>query len=136
MLKKLEHIQRIFTRKLYRKTYPNEVCPTYSDRLKLFGLNTIESLCIKTDLLLLYKIVNKLLNISFNPTLSILKPSRFIFKRCSTKVYQNCFFHRSLTLWNKLISDKIDSPLVPAPVFHSLLSVSQSHFSFGSASKA
>ena len=44
--------------------------------------------------------------IPFIPSLSTLKPSRCIFLHCSSKVFQNSFFHPSLTLWNKFAAPR------------------------------
>ena len=43
----IEKIQKYFTRRLYKLIYKAALCPKYSDRLKLFNLVSLDSLCKK-----------------------------------------------------------------------------------------
>ena len=63
---------KYFSRKLYHGIYLNTIRPSYSDRLKLFNFATIESLCTKQDLYIIYKIVYHLLHVTFNHNLAII----------------------------------------------------------------
>ena len=75
----LEKIQKYFTRRPFNKVYGQAPRPHYSQRLKSLNLDSIESHCIKTELSLLYNLLNDLIDSFFKPTFSSHKPTRFVF---------------------------------------------------------
>ena len=129
IVKAIEKIQKYFTRRLYVRLRGDVSRPPYQDRLKSFRLEPLESLCVSSDLTLLFKLTNDLLYSSFKPATSLHKPSRFIFEAGISRTYHNSFFHRSLTLWNKFIAPKFDSSPTDYATFISFLSADQSIFS-------
>ena len=125
----IEKIQKYFTRRLYRRLDGNVVRPPYLTRLKSFGLEPLESLCMRSDLTFLFKLTNDLLYSSFQPAISTRKPSRFIFQAGVSRTYHNSFFHRSLALWNKFIAPKFNTFPTDYTTFITFLSSNQSIFS-------
>lgn len=128
----LEKIQKYFSKRLFLKINSKDICPPYSERLQLFNLETIESLCVKHDLRVLFNSTHGLFSVDFLPEISTRSPERFIFQRCGSKNYRNSFFHRSLVLWNKLISPHISTSPLDIHTLNSLLSDSSISFNFGS----
>ena len=110
-INRVESIQRQFTKRLCKIT--NTKFSNYTDRLKIFKLETLEVRRIKNDLKLLYKIFHNLIDIPFenfftkhqcvynlrghNFKLSLPKHSSISFK-------QNFFSYRVVFIWNKLPS--------------------------------
>jgi hypothetical protein len=129
----IENIQKYFTRRLFHKIHGKGPRPHYSDRLKLFHLHSLESYIIKSDLLLLYKILHDLINSTFKPVLSTHKLTRFVFQSTVSRKFRISFFHRSLILWNKFIAPKFQSLPINFDSFSKFLSTNQSSFTFGSA---
>ena len=129
-MNELEKIQKYFTRRLFFRINGKALRPNYNYRLKLFGLQTLESSCVKSDLLMLYKLLYELIESSFKPIFSTRKPTRIIFQTTVSKTCRASFFHRSLVLWNKYVSQKFDSMPINYDAFLSFLSTNQSCFSF------
>ena len=129
----IENIQKYFTRRLFHKLHGKRPRPHYSDRLKLFHLHSLESYIIKSDLLLLYKILHDLIDSTFKPTLSTHKLTRFVFQSTVSRKYRNSFFHRSLVLWNKYVAPKFHSFPISFDSFSVFLTTYQSNFRSGSA---
>ena len=96
----LESIQRKFSKFLFRRIHPNLLIPSYTDRLKIFKLNTLSSRLLKRDLLTLYKIKFHMIHSDFAPVFSPRSTNRFIVHPINTSLYRSSFFHRTLTLWN------------------------------------
>jgi hypothetical protein len=114
-IKKIESVQRRFTRRLFRSD-----SVTYADRLKFLMAESLELRRLKADLLLMFKITNKLIAIdgeSFifynqNNTLT-----RGHSKRLSKPyVRVNCRAHffacRIINVWNSLPQQLVDSSSV------------------------
>ena len=126
----LEKIQKYFTRRPFNKVYGQAPRPHYSQRLKSLNLDSIESHCIKTELSLLYNLLNDLIDSFFKPTFSSHKPTRFVFQSTVSRTYRNSFFHRSLALWNRFVAPKFDTIPIEHDAFITFLSTNQSKFSF------
>ena len=120
-ISEIEKIQRYFTRRLFMRIKPNETRLSYTERMKLFNLQSLEFLIIKTDLCTLFKLINNLFPSSFEFQFSTRSPMRFIFCQCSSRLFRNSFFHRALVSWNKLIASKIPSLAIDLPCFQKLI---------------
>ena len=114
----VESIQRKFTRVLCQRA--NIRFCSYSDRLQKLKLESLHSRRIKTDLILLYKILNNLVDIPF---LDYFKFSNFSghnlrrhslhlvrAKPAKTLCRQNFFSFRVIEHWNKLPTNIVTSP--------------------------
>ena len=118
-VKKIESIQKTFTRKLFKKL--NLKYHSYTNRLEQLGLETLESRRIKFDLIYTYKIIHNLVDI---PTSDFFKRNE-ILKSYSLRrhkfylakpfhpksvVASNFFIHRAINIWNKLPDQTVSSP--------------------------
>ena len=128
-MQKLEKIQKYFTRRLFDRIYGKNSRPEYSERLKLFDLLSLESFCVQSDLLLLFRLLNNQIYSEFRPIFSKHKPTRFIFRSGMSSAYRNSFFHRSLVLWNKYVSPEFDASPSDPKAFISFLIAHRSDFS-------
>ena len=115
-IKKIESVQATFTRMVCRKL--NIKYDSYHHRLQMFNLDTLETRRIKYDLILIYKIVNKLVDLHFNdffsisPTLKLYSLRRHSLhlqkpKMPKTAAKLNFFTHRTINIWNQLPKDVV-----------------------------
>ena len=128
----IEKIQRFFTKRLYRRIYSSNIIPSYPDRLALFGLRCYEYRSKATDLTILYRMINGSLvvpGVVF--TRSSHKPNRFILCRPSSSLQRDFFVHRTLSLWNKYLSNMQITSFHDFK--HHLSTLSLSSFQTGSA---
>ena len=100
---------------------PNEPRPSYAEQMELFKLKSLKFLIIKTDLCTLFKLIKGLIPVPSELQFSTRSPTRLIFSQCSSSLFRNSFFHRSLVLWNKLIAPKIPSLELDLSEFCNLL---------------
>ena len=101
----IEKIPRFFSRRLYRRLYPSKPVPSYSVRLKLFGMQSYGSRSKIIDLTVLYRFINGSLVIpGIELIRSLHKPGRFLLSRPLSSLERSFFIHRTLTLWNKCLS--------------------------------
>jgi hypothetical protein len=108
-IKRLERVQRVFTRKL-----PGCIGKSYADRLELVGLQSLEYRRLFRDLVMVYKIRNGLVNLNFQDffQLSTYQGTRsnslkLFVKSCNTNVRQKFFSHRVVGPWNSLPADVV-----------------------------
>ena len=117
-LRTLEKIQRKFTRHLCRKL--NISYTDYSHRLQILNLESLEERRIKTDLTILYKILNDIIEIDFNDHFqfsSITKQynlrghsQKLLIPKFSKSSPRNNFFtNRIIPIWNKLPQEIVNS---------------------------
>ena len=118
-VKKIESVQKTFTRKLFKKL--NIRYHSYYHRLEQLGLDTLETRRIKLDLIYTYKIIHNLINIptsDFFKTNDILQSydlrrhKFYLTKpfRPHSAVASNFFIHRTIKIWNKLPDKTVHSP--------------------------
>ena len=114
----IENVQRKFTKRLLQRN--NISFENYQDRLKILNLETLEKRRIKFDLILMYKIHNNLLDVSFQNLFkdSIISTSYnlrgsqhrlHIPKYSGSSVRSQFFSNRILKIWNNLPSEIINS---------------------------
>ena len=117
-LRTLEKIQRKFTRHLCRKL--NISYTDYSHRLQILNLESLEERRIKTDLTILYKILNDIIEIDFKDHFqfsSITKQynlrghtQKLLMPKFSKSFSRNNFFtNRIIPIWNKLPQEIVNS---------------------------
>ena len=132
----IEKIQKYFTKRVYKRCFPNEKIPHYIDRLKSINMPSLESQCVKIDLCTLFKVIGGLIDVPFKPVYSARNPSRIIYQSSKSSLFKNSFFHRSLILWNKYIATRKGSHFTTYSSFLSYLDKIHSKPFFGSAPKA
>ena len=102
---KIEDIQRKFTKYL-----PGLYNLSYRDRLDILGLETLEERRIKTDLILLFKIVHGLVHcnqeefITFSSAPTRGHPLKLMVQHSRLEVRKNYFVNRTIPIWNSLPS--------------------------------
>ena len=64
-ISRIEKIQKYFTKRLFLRLNPHQIVPKYDDRLTLFKLFPLEASCVASDLSLLFKILNKTIDVLF-----------------------------------------------------------------------
>lgn len=107
---KIENVQKYFTRRLLGASSQTG-CP-YKQRLIILKLETLEIRRLKADLSMVFKIVRTDLNLigirdfalRFTKNLSSRRghPYKLFLPRCNTNIRQNCFFIRTVSIWNSL----------------------------------
>ena len=101
----LEKIQRLFTRKLYRRCGLEK--SNYAVRLLSLDLESLETRRNKADLIMCYKILNSLVDASSDSFFTVNKSrSRqcgdLNLERTHTKLRKFYFSNRAISVWNKL----------------------------------
>lgn len=116
-IKLIESVQRRFTRIVCNRLNLN--FSSYSERLTILELESLEIRRVKFDLILLYKILHKLIYIDFESFFTI---NRFSYNlrrhnlslRGSdphkSRIRSNFFAHRVINVWNKLPESLVNSP--------------------------
>ena len=110
-IRKLESVQGKFTRLLCKKL--NIRYNNYFHRLETLNLETLEIRRVKQDLILIYKILNNLIDLdfdkffTFNPALNLysLRRHKFYIQHShmpETSVRNNFFSYRIINTWNNL----------------------------------
>ena len=118
-VKKIESVQKTFTRKLFKKL--NIRYHSYYHRLEQLGLDTLETRRIKLDIIYTYKIIHNLINIptsDFFNTNEILQSydlrrhKFYLTKpfRPHSAVATNFYIHRTIKIWNKIPDKTVNSP--------------------------
>lgn len=121
-IRKIESIQIQFTQKLCQKL--NIKYSSYNHRLKILNLETLEIRRLKSDLKLVYKIHNNLINLNINEffTQSTLDNSYNLRRHdkylklpdlCKTTIRRSFFSLRIVKIWNKLPQYVIRSKSLP-----------------------
>lgn len=105
----IERVQRLFTRRLFHRCfkYTHPVIPTYTERLRLLSLQSLEERYIKIDLTLFHKLVTNEIAINttypirdFNSTRT--NPLGIRFPRSKLDIRRNFFLDRVPLLYTKL----------------------------------
>ncbi len=111
----IENVQRAFTRRAFYKCRLDKA--SYSARLRHLDLPTLETRRIKCDLIMTYKIANKLTDFPESAIFrrSVTKTRGHAYKLQSTlpvfnDVSKNCFSNRSVGLWNNLPHNIVQAP--------------------------
>ena len=91
-MKTFEKIQEYFTKRLHIRTNRKNPIPDYADRLKGFGLSTLEASCVRNDLMILYYIISGNIQEPFTLSFSTRKPSRILIESKATRTFHNAFF--------------------------------------------
>ena len=119
-IKVVETVQKSFTRKVLRKL--NIQYSSYQDRLKQLKLRSLEYRRLQFDLILVYKILNNLIESHNNPpafilsnlntTYNLRRHSLYIEKpqKARTQTRQNFFLYRIINVWNNLPDSLVTSP--------------------------
>ena len=111
--KMIEKVQKIFTRRLYAKLYPNTNIPVYNTRLQTFGLSSLSELFTQNHLMTLNRIIlSKMKSLYFKPSFSSRKRNLICVTSINSSLYRNSFFHNALILWNDRHSSKPSSRLM------------------------
>jgi len=112
----IESVQRDVTRHL-----PNMKGSNYPQRLKLLGIESLESRRIRADLLLCFKIVNNFVDLKFEDFLvySLAQRTRGHSKKLNlpirkTDIRAQNFSIRVIPYWNELPQSVVDSQTVSA----------------------
>ena len=106
-----EQVQKTYTRIVCKKL--NIKYNNYEHRLKLLNINSLEYRRVKFDLILVYKIINNLIDLNFETFFALsnygsvyqLRRHRFSLKNPSTantSTRNNFFSYRIVNTWNKL----------------------------------
>ena len=94
---------------------------SYSERLAMLDLDTLECRRLKADLILYYKIVNNLtsftstdyfnFNVHVRDTRLAAESNSFCISQplCKTVCFENDFFQRCISCWNSLSTDTVES---------------------------
>ena len=117
-IKKVESVQSKFTRFLCKRL--NISYNNYEHRLTKLNLETLEIRRVKSDLILIYKIFNKLIDLNFNDFFTLDQTHLFynlrkhklsiqIPKLCKTSVRNNFFNYRCTKIWNGLPEEVVTS---------------------------
>ena len=87
---------------------------SYLERLNVLGLETLESLRIKSDPILLYKVLNNQINVNISDSIQFSESSRdhnkhlyHLFNR--TETGKNFWVNHIVNVWNNLDSNVVNS---------------------------
>ena len=114
-----ENIQKKFTRYLCKKL--NIKYSNYTNRLQILKIESLEYRRLKYDMIVIYKILNNLIDINMNDFFTIsdihkqyeLRRHTFYLKGSNdarTTIRRNFFSFRSINTWNKLPNHIVSSP--------------------------
>ena len=101
----IEKIQRYFTKRLYIRVFSRSCDVSYTERLQIFKLESLESYYCKVDIVNLFKIMYCNL---FSPGIIIphspRRPNRLCVSRVHSTARRAFFIHRTVMLWNRYLS--------------------------------
>ena len=114
----VERVQKRFTKRLLQRN--NIKFYSYSDRLEILGLDSLEARRVKLDIILMYKLVNNLIDVDYNQLFNDSFPPHtynlrghpnklHLPKYSGSTIRHNFFSNRILNIWNKLPGDLINS---------------------------
>ena len=113
-----ESVQRSFTRRLCQKANIRYI--SYQDRLLKLNLESLQSRRIKNDLILLYKIINHLIDIDFTHFFNLHSLGGHNLRRHDVHITrsapskslcrENFFANRVIPYWNSLSNQVVTSP--------------------------
>ena len=105
----LEKVQRVFTRRLLQKL--NIKFSSYEERLNILNIEKLDSRRLRNDLVLVYKMLNNLIDMNFNEFFSMinltynLRRHKFTIAKppvAKTNILRQYFKHRIVNVWNSL----------------------------------
>ena len=115
-----------------QKRYTKKVCKllnlkfnNYNDRLKIMGLESLEYRRLKFDLILLYKIFNKIIYVDFDKFFArkdltskynLRRHQLYLekFPKAKTAIRENFFSFRIVNVWNSLPESVVKSISLPS----------------------
>ncbi len=113
----IESVQKRFTRILCQRS--NVKFSSYQDRLKFLHLKSLETRRIKRDLVLMFKILNGLIDVNYTDFFQINSFNGYNLRRhdqqicrqeiAKTSVRTNFFTNRVIKYWNQLPQSVIES---------------------------
>ena len=116
-----ESVQRSFTRRICQKA--NIQYSSYQDRLAKLNLESLQPRRIKNDLILLYKIINQLIDIDFSHFFNLHSLGGHNLRRHNLHITrsappkslcrENFFTNRVIPYWNSLSNVIFTSPTLP-----------------------
>ena len=123
-IKRLESVQIFFTKKLFQRL--GFKSSGYSDRLSKLNLKTLEHRRLLADLIMVFKILNQLVDIdpnllfTFKPVIYNLRGHNKILLRpkAISNTALNFFPSRIIRLWNALPEKIINSPSISSFKYH------------------
>ena len=113
----MESVQRSFTHRLCKRG--NIKYNSYNDRLKILKLETLKSRRTKFDLIMLYKIINKIVDVDFDKMFELSSLGGYALRRHSlhlnrvssqSECHKNFFSNRVIGDWNALPENVVTSP--------------------------
>ena len=116
-IKQVESVQRSFTSRLCKRG--NIKYNSYNDRLKILKLETLKSRRTKFDLIMLYKIINKIVDVDFDKMFELSSLGGYALRRHSlhlnrvssqSECHKNFFSNRVIGDWNALPENVVTSP--------------------------
>ncbi len=117
-IQQVESVQRVFTRRLCQRG--NIKFNSYNERLEVLKLETLESRRMKNDLIMVYKIVSKIVDIGFERFFEFSSLGGYNLRRHKlhlkykfspkTQIHQYFFSNRVVTAWNSLPENTVTSP--------------------------
>ena len=125
-IKNIESTQKRYIKSICRRCNIHK--GSYRDRLNALNMRTLEYRRHKQDMLMVFKILNRLVDIEFNDFFSFslppyqLRRHRFCLNRnnCKSDISKNFFFNRIIKTWNSLPDSVVESPSID--VFRNRLS--------------
>ena len=127
----IESVQQTFTRKVCQRA--NIKYKDYNDRLRILNLESLQTRRVKNDLVMLYKILNNIVDINFTSYFEfnnlgghyLRRHSLYINRKFTpqTACCQNFFTQRVIRYWNALPDNIVTSPSL-AIFRHKLKSIS------------
>ena len=118
-INQVEKVQKRFTRRLLQKL--NIPFSNYADRLKILNIESLRLRRLHFDLIILYKIINKHIDLDidkfFKPLKSKYNLRHHKFALCKQPLPKTCvlsesFKYRIVDVWNSLPNDIVESPSV------------------------
>ena len=116
-IKEIEKVQQTFTKKLCQRS--NISFSSYQERLKILKLESLQSRRVKRDLVYMYKIIHKLVDVNFADFFEFSNFNGHCLRRhnlhllrkkpAKTQVRNNFFSVRVIKMWNDLPADTVNS---------------------------
>ena len=109
----IERVQRYFTRRILKRCGMEKM--SYPDRLVFLELETLERRRVKTDLLLCYKIKNRIIDLNFDQFFAIREgttrghSAKLVVKKSRINTRKFFFANRVVNQWNSLTESQIAS---------------------------
>ena len=109
-IKKIESVQKYFTKQIFKRSFPERSRTIYLNRLALLGIQTLEMRRVRADLVMCYKIVHKEVDVDREAFFRIrqrgnngralsldVPPAKY-----SLDCQRYSFAHQTYPIWNEL----------------------------------